>query len=67
MEIRRNFAKNLLLMLKERNLKQKDFAKLVGVGETCVSKWLLMKTEPTLSNIDKILKALNCTYDELVG
>ena len=63
--ILRIFANNLKIYIKQAGMNQKEFAAKVGVSETCVSKWLLMKTEPTYTNIYNILKVLKCTYEEL--
>lgn len=59
------FAKNLKMFIKQSGLNQKEFAKKVGVSETCVSKWILMQTEPTYTNICNILKVLKCSFEEL--
>lgn len=67
MMILENFARNLKIYLREKNLKQNAFAKLVGVSATCVSKWLLQQREPTLSNIYKITEVLNCSFEDLIS
>lgn len=59
------FAKNLKTFIKQSGLNQKEFAQKVGVSETCVSKWILMRTEPTYTNIYNMLKVLNCSFEEL--
>lgn len=65
-ELLKIFSKNLKIYLKQSGLNQKELAEKVGVYPSCVSKWLLMKTEPTLSNIAKITTILNCTFEELI-
>lgn len=62
-----NFSKNLKLMLQEKGLKQNKFAEMVGVNTTSVSKWILSQREPTLTNIYKITKILDCTFEDLTG
>lgn len=62
----KNFAKNLKIFLKEKNLKQTQFAELMKVSNSCVSKWILEQREPTLTNISNMLKILNCTFEDLI-
>lgn len=66
-KILNNFSKNLKLKLKEENLTQRQFAKLINVSATCVSKWILCQREPTLNNIIKILKLFALTFDDLIN
>lgn len=54
-------------MLSEAGIKQFQFAKMLGVSASCVSKWLLAEREPTLGNIVKMLKILECNFDDLVS
>lgn len=61
-----NFEKNVKVMLKEKGISQAEFARRLGVGKSTVSNWLCSHREPSLSYIRKILKVLNCTFDELV-
>ena len=66
MTVAERFAKNLKLMLKEKGINNVTFAEMVGVTDSCVSKWIYAQREPTLSNLYKITKVLDCTFDELV-
>ena len=67
MDILKNFSKNLMIMLKEQGLTKNQFSKMIGVSSSCVSKWILCQREPTLTNIYKICKVLNCTFEELIS
>ncbi len=66
-KVRESFAKNLKNMLSEAGIKQFQFAKMMGVSASCVSKWLLAEREPTLGNIVKMLKILECSFDDLIS
>ena len=66
-KVRESFAKNLKNMLSEAGIKQFQFAKMMGVSASCVSKWLLAERVPTLGNIVKMLKILECSFDDLIS
>ncbi len=51
-------ANNIYKILEERNLSQKDFAKMVGKTETEVSRWLSGTHNLTIATIAKISVAL---------
>ena len=65
MELMDKFERNVKLMMKEKGYTQLSLAKELGLGKTTVNSWLKVHKEPTLSNIYKLTKALNCTFDEL--
>jgi len=48
------FRKNLANLISERNLTQREFAKMVGVSAPTVNDWLKGKTSPRMNKIDKI-------------
>ena len=60
------FAKNLNIMLKDLNISQVEFSKRTGIPRTTISAYLNQTNEPTLTNIYKITKELNCTFEDLV-
>lgn len=66
MDLMVNFEKNVKLMLQEKSMSQAEFARRLKVGKSTISNWLKLHKEPTISNIYKILKELNCTFDDLV-
>ncbi len=61
-----NFSKNLKQLRTLNNLSQGEFAKKLGTTQQRVSEWECGKIEPTLSNIVKILKVLNITFEDLI-
>lgn len=62
-----NFIKNINLFLKEMGWSRNRFAKELGCDSSPVSKWLNLRQEPSFSYIVKILKVMNCTFEELVS
>lgn len=61
-----NFYKNLKIMLKEKGISYTQFAEMIGVSNSCVSKWIHGQREPTLSNINKVLEILDSTFEEMM-
>jgi transcriptional regulator with XRE-family HTH domain len=66
MDLKKNFSSNLMQMMDERGVNRSQLARALQVSDSAVSKWLLMKREPTLSNIYKIIQYLKCTFEDLV-
>jgi len=60
------FGDNLRDLRQKAGYNQTDFAKLIETTQQAVSDWELNVKEPGLYSIIKILKALNCTFEELV-
>ena len=52
--------------LEEMNVKQVDIARLIGVSEVMVSKYVNGKAAPTLPSARKIAEYLGCTIDDIV-
>ena len=61
------FKEQLKKLMKDRNLKQSDIAKLAGVSQTIVSKWLRLDSSPKLKYIQPLAKALNIRVSDLTG
>ena len=59
------FKKNLRRLLEQNNLNQAEFAKKIGVTEATVSRYVNGNRIPSTKIIGKIMKTLDCTYDEL--
>lgn len=53
-EMERIISRNIKNLLKEYNLNQKDLAKIAGVSESTVGKWVLEKSTPRMGAIQKI-------------
>lgn len=64
---RENFVKNINLFLKEKNWSRNRFARELGTDSSHVSKWLNGLQEPGLTFIYRILRVLDCTFEELVN
>lgn len=54
MDTRDNISKNLIQLLEENNMTRADLAKILNVSESTVGKWILKKSVPRLSIIEKI-------------
>lgn len=66
MELMEKFERNVKYMMEEKGFSQVTLAKTLGLGKTTVNSWLKSHKEPTLSNIYKLTKVLDCTFEELV-
>lgn len=64
--IRKNFATNLRRLLRENSLKQKQFAKTLGISEPLASNWLNEVNFPDPENFDRIRATFGWSYEELV-
>ncbi len=56
---------NLNFYLSRTNMKQKDFALLMGVSDQAVSNWLNGKNSIDIEIVPRICEALNISIDEL--
>jgi len=61
------FAERLKLLLSEKNLTQKEFAKELAVSQACVTFWVNGVKQPTAENIFNACKILETTADFLLG
>ncbi len=59
------FAANLRRILREKNIKAKELAKLLGVSPSMVTHWRNGDKFPYPENIEKIAEALKVKYTEL--
>lgn len=48
------FSKNLKTLLEKKNLSQVELSKILGVSESSVGKWLLQKSIPRMTIIEKL-------------
>lgn len=58
---------SVLVILKKKNLSQKDLANYLGFGETAVSAWKSGRSEAWKKYLPQIADFLGCTVDELLG
>lgn len=64
------FSKNLALIMAERGLNQPELARLSGVDQSLISRYLRSDKRarlPRLKNLVALAKALDCTLEDLTG
>ncbi len=61
------FHIRLKTTLKERKIKQSDFAKRIGVSQSAINKYCNGKTEPKINTLIIICKELGKTADYMLG
>lgn len=57
------FSTKLLLVLKEKNLTQKELSKMLDIQEAVISRWVKGKTIPANRSIAKVVKILGLPID----
>lgn len=55
----KTFSENLLNLLRERNLSQKELTVGLKTKESVVSHWITGKTEPSTKSVGKLAKYFN--------
>jgi len=58
-DIKRLFSNRLSSLMSERNINQREIAQVVGVSESTVGKWLLLKAIPRMGVIQKLADYFN--------
>lgn len=58
-EMENIISENIKKLLREYNLKQNELAKIAGVSESTVGKWILKKSAPRMGAIQKIADHFN--------
>ncbi|SCY23321.1 Helix-turn-helix [Lachnospiraceae bacterium XPB1003] len=61
------FGKRVLLLLGEIGYSQREFAKMIGVSEGALSRYLRDEREPKMEVIASMATALNTTTDYLLS
>lgn len=61
------FGERLKLLLQVKGVKQRDFAKEIGVNECVVSRWLKQLKQPRIKYLNKICNYLGVSLDVLMG
>ena len=59
-------GEKLKKMLEEKNVKQVDIARLLGVSEVLVSRYVSGQSNPTVPSVKKIAEYLGCKIDDIV-
>lgn len=62
-----NFIERIKMLMIEKHLNQKELAKLSGITEASMSKYLNGERTPRIDVIVNLANALNVTTDELIG
>ena len=52
-------SERIFEIMKEKNIKAKEFAKMTGIGQSTISDWKNKKTNPQTNKIMIICEALN--------
>ena len=60
------FAANLVDLMKTKGFSQSDLAERTGLSTTMISKYMRKQATPSITNLEKIAYALNCSRDELM-
>ncbi|MCM1545948.1 MAG: helix-turn-helix domain-containing protein [Clostridiales bacterium] len=61
------FSETLKELLDERGLNNKQFSKLVGISEACISLYIKNNNVPSVSHLIKIAEYFQCSTDFLLG
>ena len=59
-------SERIFKLLKEKNMKQKDFAMQAGISNSTVSEWKKKKTNPSSDKIMDICRVLEITPEQLL-
>lgn len=59
-------AENLRRLIYEKQVEQKDIAKVTGVSPASVSLWLSGQRTPRMKHIDALCKFLGCTRADIM-
>jgi len=62
----KTFGENLKNLRKYHKISQCDFAKKMKTSQQRISEWECDKVEPSLYNILRIIKILDCSFEDLV-
>jgi len=60
-------TKNLSMLIKSSGKSQSQIAREIGIRHQVISEYAIGKSYPSLVTIKKLCKALDCTYDDILG
>ena len=60
------FASNLIELMKAKGFSQPELAKRTGLSVASISKYMKKQATPTITSLEKIAYALNCSRDDLL-
>jgi len=61
------FNENLKMFMSRHNLTNTKLAKMLGVSEVAVSRWVSGQRNPRKVMIDKMCEIFNCTHNDLMS
>lgn len=62
----RDFGRNLEDLLNEENISQRELSELTGINNSTISRYVAGDTAPSLVNVVKIMRVLECEFEDLV-
>lgn len=62
----RDFGRNLEDLLNEENMSQRELSELTGINNSTISRYIAGVMMPSLVNIVKIMRVLECEFEDLV-
>ena len=62
----RDFGRNLEDLLNEENMSQRELSELTGINNSTISRYVACVTMPSIANIVKIMRVLECEFEDLV-
>ena len=65
-DCRKIFSKNLCEVMKMKGFGQPELAERTGLSTAMISKYMRGLATPSITNLEKITYALNCSRDELL-
>lgn len=63
----RSFEKRMIIVLEKRNMSQRELAKLIGITEVTMSRYINGERIPNITILTMICKVLNISADWLLG
>ena len=60
------FASNLIELMKMKGFTQPELSKRTGLSVATISKYMKKQATPTITSLEKIAYALNCSRDDLM-
>ena len=60
------FASNLIELMKMKGFNQPELSKRTGLSIATISKYMKKQATPTITSLEKIAYALNCSRDDLM-
>ena len=59
------FGDNLYRIMYRKGVSQEELSKEIGITQTMFSRYVTGKSSPSFYTVEKIIKYLDCSYEEL--